>query len=107
MEDATARDLTALASRIHDEAFRDLVTTMTLVGILLLVTAGLATVIVLGISRPLGELTRTCVIFAPLANYKGTGDVSVQIRAEPGNVTLKKSTRFLGPNPNSVTPAPR
>ncbi len=56
--------------------------------------------------EPLGELTRTCVIFAPLANYKGAGDVSVQIHAEPGNVTLKKSTRFLGPNPNTVTPVP-
>ncbi|KAB2638805.1 MAG: cytochrome c oxidase accessory protein CcoG [Verrucomicrobia bacterium] len=55
----------------------------------------------------LGELTRTCVIFAPLASYHGTGDISLLIQANPGNVTLKKSTRFLGPNPNTVTPAPR
>ena len=56
---------------------------------------------------PLGELTRTCVIFAPLASYHGAGEVSLQIHAEPGNVTLKNSTRFLGPNPAAVTPAPR
>ena len=55
--------------------------------------------------EPLGELTRTCVILAPLASYKGSSDVAVQIRCDPGNVTLRKSTRFLGPNPNTVPPA--
>ena len=57
--------------------------------------------------EPLGELTRTCVIFVPLASYKGTSDISLRIHAESGNVTLLKSTRFLGPNPTAVTPAPR
>ena len=55
---------------------------------------------------PLGELTQNCVILAPHANYKGASDLSLQIHAEPGNVTLKKSTRFLGPNPNAATPQP-
>ena len=56
---------------------------------------------------PLGELTRTCVVFVPLSSYKGPSDISLQIHAEPGNTTLKKSTRFLGPLPTLVTPAPR
>jgi len=55
----------------------------------------------------LGELTQNCVILAPFASYKGSSDISLQIHAEPGNVTLKKSTRFLGPNPNAATPPPR
>lgn len=56
---------------------------------------------------PLGELTQNCVILAPLASYKGSSDIALQIHAEPGNVTLKKSTRFLGPNPNAAAPPPR
>ena len=56
---------------------------------------------------PLGELSQNCVILAPLASYKGSSDIALQIHAEPGNVTLKKSTRFLGPNPNAAAPPPR
>jgi cytochrome c oxidase accessory protein FixG len=54
--------------------------------------------------EPLGELTHNCVIIAPLASYKGSSEISLLVHAEPGNVTLKRSTRFLGPNPNTITP---
>jgi hypothetical protein len=49
---------------------------------------------------PLGEFTHDCVIIVPLGTYKGSSEISLQVHVEPGNVTLKKSTRFLGPNPN-------
>ncbi|MCX6877548.1 MAG: cytochrome c oxidase accessory protein CcoG [Verrucomicrobia bacterium] len=55
---------------------------------------------------PLGELTRNCVVIAPLANYRGSSAISLQVHAEPGNFTLRKSTRFLGPNPNAAKPPP-
>jgi cytochrome c oxidase accessory protein FixG len=47
----------------------------------------------------LGELTHNCVIIAPLDSYKGSAAISLLVHAQPGNVTLKKTTRFLGPNP--------
>ena len=53
---------------------------------------------------PLGELSENCVVLVPLASYKGASDIALQIHAEPGNVILRKTTRFLGPNPNTIKP---
>ncbi len=58
VEDRTAQVLAALAAKIHDEAFRALVTTAALVSVLLLLTGLVVAIIVLGISRPLADLTR-------------------------------------------------
>jgi cytochrome c oxidase accessory protein FixG len=51
---------------------------------------------------PLEEMTRTCVVVAPASVYVGNSDISLRIDAEPGGVTLRKTVRFLGPNPNSL-----
>jgi len=48
---------------------------------------------------PLGELSRTCVVIAPASSYIGASDLILEIHADPGDVTLLKTTRFLGPNP--------
>jgi cytochrome c oxidase accessory protein FixG len=55
--------------------------------------------------EPLGELTRTCVVIAPLAVYHGPTQIALELRAEPGGAKLRKTTRFLGPNPNAVKSA--
>ncbi len=54
----------------------------------------------------LGELTCDCVVIAPAAAYKGPSEIVLLVHADPGNVTLKMSARFLGPNPNSMKPPP-
>jgi cytochrome c oxidase accessory protein FixG len=51
---------------------------------------------------PLGEITRTCVVVAPVASYTGAADVVIEASAEPGNVVIGKRVRFLGPNPQSI-----
>jgi polyferredoxin len=51
---------------------------------------------------PLSEMTRTCVVVAPVENYIGTSDIIVNVHADPGDVTLEKTVRFLGPNPQSI-----
>jgi cytochrome c oxidase accessory protein FixG len=57
--------------------------------------------------EPLGELTRTCVVIAPLSAYRGPSEIALEIRAEPGGVKMRKTTRFMGPNPNAIKqPAP-
>jgi cytochrome c oxidase accessory protein FixG len=48
----------------------------------------------------LGEFTRTCVVIAPMPNYTGPTDITLAIKAEPGNVTIDKKARFLGPAAN-------
>jgi len=48
------------------------------------------------------ELTRTCVVYAPLDAYQGVSDINLEIHANPGDTTLKKTVRFLGPNPQSL-----
>lgn len=48
----------------------------------------------------LGELTRTCVVIAPMPSYTGPTDITLAIKAEPGNVTIDKKARFLGPAAN-------
>jgi cytochrome c oxidase accessory protein FixG len=45
------------------------------------------------------EMSRTCVVVAPLAAYTGPSDVMLEIHANPGDVTIGKKVRFLGPNP--------
>jgi cytochrome c oxidase accessory protein FixG len=50
----------------------------------------------------LEEMSRTCVVVAPIASYVGVSDISLEIHADPGDVTLKKTVRFLGPNPQSL-----
>jgi cytochrome c oxidase accessory protein FixG len=51
----------------------------------------------------LGEMSRTCVVFAPLASYIGTSDITIEVHANPGDVRIEKTVRFLGPNPQSIT----
>ncbi len=51
----------------------------------------------------LGEMSRTCVVIAPIEAYRGSSDITLNIQAEPGDVLLQKSIRFLGPNPQ-ITP---
>jgi hypothetical protein len=55
--------------------------------------------------EPLGELTRTCVVIAPVAVYHGPTEIALEVRAEPGGAKLRRTTRFLGPNPNAVKSA--
>ncbi|MES2477057.1 MAG: cytochrome c oxidase accessory protein CcoG [Verrucomicrobiota bacterium] len=50
----------------------------------------------------LSEMSRTCVVFAPLDSYAGMTDIVIEVRADPGNVVLSKKARFLGPNPQSI-----
>ena len=48
------------------------------------------------------EMSRTCVVFAPLDSYGGTSDIVIEVHADPGDVVLSKNARFLGPNPQSI-----
>jgi len=50
------------------------------------------------------EMSRTCVVIAPAVSYTGPSDVSLHIHANPGDVTLRKNVRFLGPDPQSLQP---
>ncbi len=50
----------------------------------------------------LDEMSRACVVIAPIGSYKGVSDITLEIHAEPGDVTLEKTVRFLGPNPGSM-----
>ncbi len=52
---------------------------------------------------PLGELARPAIVLAPTTVYRGPTDLSLELRAEPGGVMLRKELRFLGPE---VTPNP-
>jgi cytochrome c oxidase accessory protein FixG len=52
------------------------------------------------------EITRPCVVIAPMNAYRGITDIVFEIHANPGNVTLEKSVRFLGPNPQTLHPGP-
>jgi hypothetical protein len=47
-------------------------------------------------------MSRTCVVIAPAAAYKGPADIGLDIHAEPGDVSLKKTVRLLGPDPSSL-----
>jgi cytochrome c oxidase accessory protein FixG len=50
----------------------------------------------------LSEMTRTCVVYAPVDAYVGSSDIDIEVHADPGDVMLKKTARFLGPNPQSI-----
>jgi cytochrome c oxidase accessory protein FixG len=54
----------------------------------------------------LDEMTRTCVVIAPADAYTGASDVVLEVHADPGDVTIEKKVRFLGPNPQSLKPNP-
>ncbi len=49
----------------------------------------------------LGEMSRTCVVLVPLDDYRGVTDITLNIHADPGDVMIPKTVRFLGPNPQS------
>lgn len=46
------------------------------------------------------EMTRTCVILCPLTHYRGPTELDVVVHADPGDVSITKTIRFLGPNPD-------
>lgn len=50
----------------------------------------------------LSEMSRTCVVVAPATAYVGVSDIVLQVHANPGDVTIDKTIRFLGPNPQSL-----
>ncbi len=52
----------------------------------------------------LDEMSRTCVVLASLDSYIGVSDINLEVHANPGDVTLEKTVRFLGPNPQSLKP---
>jgi cytochrome c oxidase accessory protein FixG len=54
----------------------------------------------------LDDMARTCVVIAPVDAYVGVSDIVFEIHANPGDITLEKTVRFLGPNPQSLK-APR
>ena len=47
-------------------------------------------------------MSRTCVVIAPVDAYIGASDIVLEVHADPGDVTLEKTVRFLGPNPQST-----
>ena len=51
---------------------------------------------------PLSEISRTCVVIAPLNDYVGISDITLEVHADHGKVVLKKTARFLGPNPQFI-----
>ncbi len=52
----------------------------------------------------LDELSRTCVVIAPVGSYVGVADIVLEVHADPGDITLDQAVRFLGPNPQAFTP---
>lgn len=48
----------------------------------------------------LAETIRPLVIINDLENYKGPMQLTLKIKAEPGNATIRQKIKFLGPNPN-------
>jgi hypothetical protein len=40
----------------------------------------------------------------PLGSYKGVSDVVIEIQSTPGDATIEKSVRFMGPNPETLKP---
>jgi cytochrome c oxidase accessory protein FixG len=52
----------------------------------------------------LDEMSRTCVVIASAESYIGVSDLKLEVHANPGDVTLVKTARFLGPNPQSLNP---
>ena len=52
----------------------------------------------------LDEMSRTCVVLAPVGVYAGPSDIVLEVHADPGDVILRKTVRFLGPNPQTLQP---
>lgn len=50
----------------------------------------------------LAELARTCVVIAPLDAYTGAADIVFEVHADPGDTTIDKTVRFLGPAPATL-----
>jgi polyferredoxin len=50
------------------------------------------------------EISRSCVVIAPMDVYVGVADIVLEVHANPGDVTLVKNVRFLGPNPQLLDP---
>lgn len=50
----------------------------------------------------LAETSRPLVIINDLENYKGPMQLTLKIKAEPGNATIRQKIKFLGPNPNQI-----
>lgn len=48
-----------------------------------------------------GEMARTCVVLCPLTHYRGSTELDLVVHADPGDVSITKTIRFLGPNPDS------
>ncbi len=46
------------------------------------------------------EMARTCVVICQLENYQGTTELDFNIHADPGDISITKTVRFLGPNPS-------
>jgi cytochrome c oxidase accessory protein FixG len=48
-----------------------------------------------------GEITRPAIVVAPLTTYRGPADVTIELTAEPGDVVMRHTMRFLGPDPSN------
>lgn len=56
-----------------------------------------------GISlAPLAEATRPIIVLSGKETYPGPTKLTLLIRAEPGNGTIRQKFEFLGPNPRSL-----
>jgi cytochrome c oxidase accessory protein FixG len=54
---------------------------------------------------PGGELQRPAIIICNYENFTGPTEVQLRATANPGDVTLVQTLRFIGPNPNSLPKA--
>lgn len=50
----------------------------------------------------LAETSRALVIINDSKSYTGPKDLTLEIRAQPGNQTIRQKLKFLGPNPNQI-----
>lgn len=50
----------------------------------------------------MGEAIRPLVVLQGRDSYSGPSELTVLIKAEPGDSTIRQSIRFLGPNPHSL-----
>ena len=54
----------------------------------------------------LDEMARTCVVIAPAEAYTGASDIVFEVHADPGDTTIAKTVRFLGPTPQAFKSPP-
>ena len=50
----------------------------------------------------LAETSRALVIINDNGHYTGPKELTLEIRAQPGNQTIRQKLKFLGPNPNQI-----